>query len=245
MRLHLFAAFFLLSSAAGSPAHAGCADAEITISAPTLSTGSERSFEKRFRDGLRRVCDWWGPAYDGAFRIEVDDSRGPSMALVPAWRGNHGTMLFRAGAVTRERTAITHEIVHVLAPNANRFLAEGLAVYAHHLLEGEPAYPNFGKELTDEARKLAERADIGALERLATPKRLQLNGFDGQSAYIVAGSFVGFLIETHGLEKFRELYAMTPLVSRQRNAGSLERWQQVYGMSLDDLATDWRTSIAE
>ena len=87
------------------------------------------------------------------------------------------------------------------------------------------------------------RADIGALERLATPTRLKLPNLDGRDAYIVAGSFVGYLIEQHGFEKFQELYALTPLVPGQRNAGAPERWREVYKLDLAALAADWRASL--
>jgi hypothetical protein len=43
--------------------------------------------------------------------------------------------------------ALLHEVVHVYAPNPNRFLAEGLAVYLHTKLAGNAALPNFGEDL--------------------------------------------------------------------------------------------------
>jgi len=42
----------------------------------------------------------------------------------------------------RENTGgLLHEIVHIYAPHDNRFLAEGLAVYLHATLAGNPAFP--------------------------------------------------------------------------------------------------------
>lgn len=245
MRLAILITFSVLAAVGTTPAHAACGDGEIKLSAPILSGGDKTEFEAHFRKSLKRVCRWWGETYDGSFSIDIDESRGPSMALVPAWRGHHGDMLFRAGTVRLGRAAITHEIVHVLAPNANRFLAEGLAVYTHEDQRGQPAYPNYSKDLNAEATKLLDRADIGALERLATPTRLKLPDLDGRDAYIIAGSFVGFLIDQHGLEKFQELYALTPLLAGQRNAGAPERWQAVYERDLATLATDWRASLTK
>jgi hypothetical protein len=49
-------------------------------------------------------------------------------------------------------------------------------------------------------------------------------------AYVVAGSFVGFLIERHGLPLFRSLYEK-------------DSYEQVYGKSLDDLEKEWRVSL--
>lgn len=245
IRRFLIAALFLSALAAGSPAHAGCADAPLTIRAPTLSTGDESSLEVRFRKSLAQLCDWWGPTFEGPFRLEVEENRGPSMALLPAWRGNRGRILLRGSTVRKGQAAIAHEIVHVLAPNANSFLAEGLAVYIHDRFQGEPAFPNFGKDLTDEARKLLDRTDIAALDRLAMPARLRIDGLDSREAHIVAGSFVGFLIERHGLTQFRRLYASTPLVERERNAGAPGRWRRIYGISLKNFTTEWRIRLAE
>lgn len=239
-----FTAATLLGLISASPAHAACADATVTISAPSLATSNRNSFENRFRRSLARACEWWGPTFEGPYTIDMQDNRGPSMALVPAWRGQQGHMLFRGPIVSESRSAITHEVIHVLAPNANRFLAEGLGVYAHHLLDGQAAYPNFGKDLNREARKLLDRADVAALDRIATPTRLQLSNLNGQNSYIVAGSFVGYLIQRHGMEKFRQLYALTPLVTGQRDAGNPERWQQVYNVSLGELVNEWRSKIA-
>ena len=53
---------------------------------------------------------------------------------------------------------------------------------------------------------------------------------DEETAYVVAGSFVGFLIERHGLPPFRSLY-------------ETENYEKVYGKSLDTLEREWRVSI--
>ena len=239
------AVLFVTALAAVSPAHAGCADAPLTIRAPTLAISEELSLKQRFRTSLAQICDLWGPAFEGPFTLEVEENQGPSMALVPVWRGNRGRILLRGSMVRQRRAAVAHEIVHVVAPNSNRFLAEGLAVYLHDLFKSEPAYPNFGKDLKSEARNLLDRADIAALEQVATPTRLRLDGLDSRDAYIVAGSFVGFLIEQHGLVQFRRLYVLTPLLVGVRDAGDPSRWRRVYGFSLEGLTAEWRTRLAE
>lgn len=220
-----------------------CSGPEIRFSGDT-SDVDIMEFEAQFRKAWRKACTWWGDTYTGPVTIEIDDSRGPSMALVPAWRGERGTMLFRLPTVRAGRNATTHEIVHVLAPNANRLLAEGLAVYAHERLGGVSAYPNFGKDLHEAARGIGSVGDIPALERIATPHRLENEQLDGKEAYKVAGSFVRFLFERYGEARFRQLYALTPLVPRSQDAGDPGRWQQVYGLSLEKLDAEWRAGTA-
>ena len=108
------------------------------------------------------------------------------MALIPAWRGERRQMIFGAKRVDAggcDRAAM----IHVYAPNANRFLAEGLAVYGHDLLGGPPACPNFGKSLDDIAGRSANRELAMALERTPTPNPLESVSKEGEA---IAGSFV-------------------------------------------------------
>jgi hypothetical protein len=230
---------------------AGSASAEDRCSAPAVSLNIEAPIsppartwlEGQLRQATHKVCAWWGPSFTGSFTIDVVEANGPSMALIPAWRGERGRVMFPASLVRRGRAATVHEIVHVYAPNANRFLAEGLAVYAHERLGGPTAYPNFGVSLHTTAARHAQ-TDVAALERLATPSRLELDRLADREAYLVAGSFVRFLIERHGLDTFRRLYATTPLVPGQRDPGAPARWQEIYGLDLGQLVKTWRNSLA-
>lgn len=221
-----------------------CSKADISISAPPLSGGDQKAFVGKFRTALGHVCAWWGSDYAGPYRLDIMDNRGTSMALIPAWRGERGHVIFRMRTIRQNKSPITHEIVHVIATNANRFLAEGLAVHAHDALGGQPAFPNFGRDLHSRARAFAPDANLQALERIAVPARLKLDDLDVLPSYLVAGSFVRFLIETHGLEKFRDLYRRTPLEIKNRDAGSAGRWQQVYGLSFETFIAQWKTKLA-
>ena len=229
---------------------AGSASAENRCSVPAISLNIEAPIsppertwlEAQLRQATNKVCAWWGPSFTGTFTIDVVQANGPSMALIPAWRGERGRVMFPASVVRRSRAATVHEITHVYAPNANRFLAEGLAVYAHEKLSGPIAYPNFGASLHTAAAPYSQ-SDIAALERLATPTRLELDRLAGREAYLVAGSFVRFLIERRGLDTFRSLYAATPLVPGQRNAGAPARWQEIYGTDFGQLLQMWRNSL--
>jgi hypothetical protein len=134
--------------------------------------------------------------------------------------------------VRENSAALLHEIVHIYAPNNNRFLAEGLAVYLHGKLAGNPAFPNFGEDL----RRLAVRrlSGVKSLERLnsvRTPRPLS-TVMEEETAYILAGLFVGFLIERYGLASFRGLY-------------ETEDYEKIYGKSLEVLQNEWRLSLRE
>jgi hypothetical protein len=123
-----------------------------------------------------------------------------------------------------------HEIVHIYAPNNNRFLAEGMAVYLHAKLGGNPAFPNFGEALRRSAvRSLPRVQSLESLNSVRTPRPLG-TVIDEKTAYVIAGSFVGFLIETYSLPAFRNLY-------------ETESYKKVYGKSLDALEREWRLTL--
>jgi hypothetical protein len=232
----LITALMLWANLATTARASDCTDADITIGAPPLSGGDQRAFVAKFRSQLTKVYNWWDSDFSGPYRLEIEDSRGTSIALIPAWRGDRGEVIFRMRTIRQGISPITHEIAHAVAPNGNRFLAEGLASNAHDALGGQAAFPNFGNDLHARARQFAGDADMPALERLATPTRLQLPDLAPQGAYLVAGSFVRYLLESHGMKKFRALYGLTPLVPRGRFAGLPKRWIDVYGLTFGELA---------
>jgi hypothetical protein len=240
----LFVLALLGAATAPGIAAADCSDPAVTIKAEAISGDDIQVFEKTLRAAIAKVCAWWGPTFAGPYAVSIEDSRGPSMALVPAWQGERGHMLFRSRTVRQGRAAAIHEVVHVFAPNANRFLAEGLAVYAHEHLGGAASYPNFGKDLHLLAAGHADDAELQALDRIPTPGRVELDNLDGAASYMVAGSFVRYLIETRGMEKFRALYALTPMVPHERIPSDPARWETVYGRPLSALAAAWKDFLA-
>jgi hypothetical protein len=173
-------------------------------------------------------------------------------------------MEFPARRVVTRKAAIAHELVHVFFPNGNRLLAEGLALYLQAKIGGNPAFPNFGRPLHELARhrlreavpefthgdpKSLDKIQLAELDKIATPGPLALKvGQDlygeeprGQGRiYPMVGSFVEFLVETRGMERFRALFMQTPLVPLERNGGSPGRWNDVYGHSLADLELEWK-----
>jgi hypothetical protein len=159
------------------------------------------------------------------FRIFVSETYPRSKALVPAWLGQRGWMEFPAHRVVAGEAAIAHELAHVLFPNGNRMLAEGLAVYLQYkLFPTIPVYPNFGdrletlvagflrKNYKDNPHRALWDMNLDALEKISTPDKLSLRiGRDAvigakpgdpnpspdevKTTYAVAGSLVEFLLE--------------------------------------------------
>jgi hypothetical protein len=177
-------------------------------------------------------------------------------------------MEFPASRVAERKAAIAHELTHVYYPNANRFLAEGLAVYVQAEIGNNRAFPNFGEPLHGLVREILSRIvprlseaapwslaplQLAELDAIATPSPLTLRvgtNYYGEeprgqgTIYPIAGSFVAFLVETRGMAKFRELYQRTPLEPQRCNAGAPDRWRDVMGLSLADLEVEWKNRIA-
>ena len=188
---------------------------------------------------------------------------------MPAAVGQHGRMEIPAWKAVAGEAAVAHELVHVYFPNGNRLLAEGLAVYLQAEIGGNPAFPNFGRPLRETARDMlrkmvpefangrAGRLDkvrLTDLDKIATPSALRLrvglnlyqDDASGQAhIYPLVGSFAQFLIDTYGLDKFRTIYQKTPLKPFERNPGAPQRWAEVYGISLDALAEEWKSKLGE
>ena len=68
-----------------------------------------------------------------------------------------------------------------------------------------------------------------ALNAVRTPSPLGKVA-DERTAYILAGAFVGFLIERYGLGQFRSLYES-------------EKYAEVYGKPFAVLEGEWRASL--
>jgi hypothetical protein len=234
--------------------------------------------KQALRTDLERECvavqSWfaqrqWLPESRFDLSVIVSHRFRISKSLVPAWYGQRGRMEFPANRVASGTAAIAHELTHVWFPNANRFMAEGLAVHVQAEVGGNPAFPNFGEPLHELACKVLhdiERECHGGdpndresrpllidLDAIATPNPLTLKvgeNFYGEGprgqrvVYPIAGSFVAFLIETRGIAKFCELYRQTPFQPQVCAAGTSERWRNVYGLSVADLELEWKIMIA-
>lgn len=200
--------------------------------------------------------------------VTVADRFRISKSLVPAWNGHVGRMEVPAWRAIAGKAAIMHELVHVLFPNSNRFLAEGLAIYLQAAIGSNPAFPNFGRPLhvvarevlldmlPDHAAGMSEPFDaikLADLDAIATPAPLTLcvgSTFYGEEPhgqariYPLAGSFTQHLVEAHGLQRFHAIYTQTPLVPFEQSAGTAERWLSAYGRPLAELEREWKSTIA-
>jgi hypothetical protein len=229
---------------------------------PSVSPLQQENFMAAFGREIANIERWaaqqrWATPSDFPhLNIYVSGQYQFARSLVPQWKGERGRMEFPAFRVAVGEANILHELVHVYFPNANRMLAEGLAVYLQQAIGEGLGYPNFGEDLhllirrrlEPELRTELKEIRLSGLDQITTPTiltmRIEKRTVRDGWTYFIAGSFVRFLIETYEADKFRALYAKTPLVPFQRDAGSPDRWAEVYGYSLEALEEQWKSLIS-
>lgn len=235
----------------------------------SLSASTQASFRADFHRELATLRAWlareagWSSLPSFGLCVHISSAFKISRALVPLWEGRPGVMEFPAWRVAAGKAAIVHELAHLYLPNGNRFLAEGLATFLQAQLGGNPAFPNFGRSLHAVARDClldmmsADRngldaVQLGELDAIPTPNPLALTGARRRYAkeaafqaacYALVGSFVEFLIEIEGLERFQQLYERTPLIPGRLAAGVAQRWSEIYGRPLVALETEWKSRL--
>lgn len=138
--------------------------------------------------------------------------------------------------VKEKKAAIVSIVTHIITRHSdNRFFSHGLAIYFQERFGEDHGFPNFeGVPLDDLVMAykdqlmpiytLAENNDI--FRKVGTEKR--------KIAFIEAGSFFNFLVETHGEEKLKKLHK-----SRRLN------YKKVYGKDLKELEIEWKRFVFE
>lgn len=247
-----------------------------------LSVDTQRQFQTDFHDRVETLEAWFqtngwltGPLKrpdpigsvappwlfslpDTDLRVCVSNRYDHGGALLPATIGQRGLVEFPESRVASGTADITHELTHVLFPNGNRLLAEGLAVYLQQKIGVNPAFPNFGKDLDQAVHDMLpslgphalDKIDLSAFDTIATPNDLIVqigdDWYQDDTSYLIAGSFVQFLIEhCGGTDKFYKLYMQTRLVPFGWNVGDPSRWSSFYGQSLEKIAARWKQHIAD
>jgi hypothetical protein len=171
---------------------------------PSVSPAQQKKFQADFVNQLKMVQEqlaaykWLAPDAvlpprvtsgpcqpPSDFHVFVSENYDLSRSLVPTWQGQRGWMEFPAHRVVVNGAAIAHELVHVLFPNGNRMLAEGLATYLQYkLLPKVAVSPNYGDALElvvedfltttfkDDPAGALWAIDMEGLEGISTPDYL-------------------------------------------------------------------------
>ena len=132
--------------------------------------------------------------------------------------------------VKQRKAAIVHEVTHIITRHGyNRFFSEGLAIYFQERFGEDHGFPNFSgvpldklvRQYRNNLHDIYELNSDGSIfTKVGTKKR--------EIAYIQAGSFVNFLVETYGEKNLTELH----------NSISLN-YKEIYGKDIKELGVDW------
>ena len=132
-----------------------------------------------------------------------------------------------------------HEVVHLYSSAFGRTVAlfsEGLAVaFQVNAPAGETVPKWSGTPVHTLARTFRAQGRLAPLLSIAATNSFR--AIDPNLSYPEAGSFVRFLIDTHGLDAIKRLYAASqPSDSAERIAAT---FTSVYGVSLTDAERAW------
>jgi len=137
--------------------------------------------------------------------------------------------LYDGSGDSLDRRYITaHEMGHMVAykkwgAGANLMLIEGLAMYASDEFLRQAGFIT----LDDFAVAANQQKRLVSIAQLSTAPEAEFNGrLTGRVNYDLAGSFVSWLIETYGLDKFGVVY-------------TTGRYVPVYNKTLEQLNQEW------
>ncbi|QED46063.1 gluzincin family metallopeptidase [Cytobacillus dafuensis] len=150
-------------------------------------------------------------------------------------------------SIRTNKYPLVHEMTHTLLGYGDNFdsskgyfTQEGYATFMENKY-GKQSYPEHKmmKYFIDnnKAIPLFKLIDVNKDDELFRPTLLDYKDYTLQwISYTHSGSFVTYLIDTYGIEKFEQIYNKDNL---------LERLQKVYGKTVDELENDWLNYIQQ
>jgi len=197
---------------------------------------------KTREETLAKICEFLKTPFDGRMNVFFyPDAQSKSACTL-----HHGDGLaydMTVVEIYNDKTKVdpNHELTHVVAGTTGRppaVFCEGLAAYMQegHRWDGE------GVDVT--AAKLLKKGRLTPLKALLYRTEIGAQDNDGAIAYPEAASFVGFVMETYGKEKFLALYRQLENGDSgdvpAKNAALIEK---VLGASLVDVEARWRERL--
>ena len=189
------------------------------------SRGNEKVDAAKSERYLARVEAMLGQDVSG--RAEYYRYANPQEVAAGTGTYAEGVTFARAGQIHSTQEFHAHEIVHLVAGqmgNPGVFFQEGLAV----AIGNEGRWQ--GQDVNKLAREQARRAKLSAL----------VAGFgrmDANTAYAVAGSFVGSLIKAHGAAKVAEFFRACS------GGNTADAFARTFGQTLDEAGVAWAASL--
>ena len=105
-----------------------------------------------------------------------------------------------------DRSPYLHETVHIIAWDWHTpWIEEGLAVFLNDTLNGDPTFPNYGKDIDQQAKSmLGYKAALRLVGNQGIPAFPTWE--ERRAFYTLAGSFTKYLYTELGMEKLMRIY---------------------------------------
>lgn len=215
----------------------------------TAEKDIDKIAEQRDR-GFREICRFLGKDSDVRIRMILFEDAATKYSHTghqgAGWAfGNTVVEIYNE----KQKLDPYHETTHVLmraygSPPA--LFNEGFATYMSERLGSRALDAMKGGEssIYERVRELDGKGELIELEELLTYTEIGSGETNPPVAYPEAASFVKFLIDTYGKDKFLEAYRTL------RNSGDKSVQQQnvealhgIYGKSLDELKRQWKSTL--
>jgi hypothetical protein len=203
------------------------ADREIEI----IKTRQEAAYKKiieslSLEEAGRKITYYFYPSQEKKAELMGDE-----------WYGQSIYDEFTVHAVYNERDKVVgeHEDTHLLTLQLGfpiSFLQEGIA----EAMVGKSMFGNEHNSVVSDGIKNGISLDLSSL--MSQQGWLDTPDEEAEFYYSVAGSFTRYILDTIGIDKFKELY---PLMDRQNSKEkNIEVFKTVVGKDLDTVENDWR-----
>ncbi len=154
------------------------------------------------------------------------------------WATSEGTYMVHEGGAPNFPLA-AHENAHILIGRnwggSSSFLSEGIGRYA----EAQAEDPGKNDRQTIDFLKAGKFFPLLEL----VDANIGAPGLKTDVGYPAAGSFVGFIVRTHGLKALKETYVQ---VAKSEDGGKSDApWQKALGKTLRELEREWLGSLAQ
>ena len=210
----------------------GCAPKSIKtehfdISYYSLASSGEQ-LKADAEDALEKITNYFGTKFEGRITIKKRRSGGDFSG-----KANYRKNLIHIH--TFERNILYHEVAHIVSaqgdPNPHRYLHEGVAVYMEELFVKDrflAHYPGGAHKYSAEKKEhLVPLEELDSEPVFAYGKYFDSSYDHINLTYAQSASFVKYLIEKYGLEKFKDFFFNYKL------------YDEVYGKKLAALETEW------
>ena len=196
--------------------------------------------QRKIDRGIMVIEDFIGIKFDrGAYkkaRIEyfLYSGQEPSHTITNYQPRKYMHPVVFLGFAAEGKSPYLHETVHIIAWDWHTpWIEEGLAVFLNDTLNGDPAFPNYGKDIDREAKSM-----LGYKSALRLVGNQGIPAFpnweERRAFYILAGSFTKYLHTELGMDKLMRIYQ-----AKDTNKAVHE----ITGHKLDMLTKEWLENL--